>query len=50
VGNFKHATRNEWVELSEAHSISYLWDRILVRDTERKRKEEVQNERKGKEI
>jgi hypothetical protein len=33
--------RNEWVEVSEAHSIGYIWGRILLRDTERKREKEV---------
>jgi hypothetical protein len=34
-------TKNEWVEVSETHSIGYIWGRILARDTERKREKEV---------
>jgi hypothetical protein len=28
--------RNEWVEVSEAHSFGIIWGRILARDTEMK--------------
>jgi len=33
--------RNEWLEVSEAHSIGYIWGRILARDAEREMEKEV---------
>jgi len=40
-GILMRPARNEWVEVSETHSIGYIWGRIIARDTERKRQNEV---------